>query len=64
MDNSERSYSFHKGKIKFLLLEGIHPRARQILEEAGYSNIVEQAGALTPEALAKIPATTRTRILH
>lgn len=53
MDNSERNYSLHKEKIKFLLLEGIHPRAREVLEEAGYSNIVEQTGALTPQALQK-----------
>lgn len=51
MDNSERNYSLHKGKIKFLLLEGIHPRAREVLENAGYTNIVEQSGALTPEDL-------------
>jgi D-3-phosphoglycerate dehydrogenase len=51
MDNSERNYSLHKEKIKFLLLEGIHPRAREVLEEAGYTNIVEQTGALTPQAL-------------
>jgi len=51
MHNSERNYSLDKGKIKFLLLEGIHPRAREVIESAGYTNIVEQAGALTPEAL-------------
>lgn len=51
MDNSERNHSLHKQKIKFLLLEGIHPRAREVIEAAGYSNIIEQAGALTPEAL-------------
>jgi len=51
MTNSEPNYSLHKQKIKFLLLEGIHPRARAVIEAAGYTNIVEQAGALTPEAL-------------
>jgi len=51
MSNSERNHSLHKEKIKFLLLEGIHPRARAELENAGYTNIVEQTGALTPEAL-------------
>ena len=51
MHNSERNYSLDKAKIKFLLLEGIHPRAREVIEAAGYTNIVEQAGALTPEAL-------------
>ena len=51
MHNSERNYSLHKEKIKFLLLEGIHPRARAELESAGYSNIVELGGALTPREL-------------
>lgn len=53
MQNSEQSHSLQKAKIKFLLLEGIHPRAREVLENAGYTNIVEQAGALTPEDLHK-----------
>jgi len=53
MDNSERNHSLHKQKIKFLLLEGIHPRAREVIEAAGYSNIIEQTGALTPEALQR-----------
>jgi D-3-phosphoglycerate dehydrogenase len=53
MTNSERKYSLHKEKIKFLLLEGIHPRARQVLEDAGYSNITEIPGALTPAELHK-----------
>lgn len=53
MDNSERNYSLHKEKIKFLLLEGIHPRARQVIEAAGYSNIREISGALTPKNLRK-----------
>jgi len=51
MRNSDRIYSLDKAKIKFLLLEGIHPRAREIIEAAGYKNIVEKSGALTPEAL-------------
>jgi len=51
MQNSDQNHSFHKEKIKFLLLEGIHPRARKVLEDAGYTNIAEQKGALTPEAL-------------
>ena len=53
MSNSDRNYSLDKAKIKFLLLEGIHPRARKILEEAGYTNIVENSGALTPQGLKK-----------
>ena len=51
MSNSDRNYSLDKAKIKFLLLEGIHPRASKILEDAGYTNIVENSGALTPQGL-------------
>lgn len=51
MRNSERNYSLDKAKIKFLLLEGIHHRARQLIESAGYTNIVEKSAALTPEGL-------------
>jgi len=53
MRNSERNYSLDKAKIKFLLLEGIHPRAREFIETAGYTNIVEKTGALTPDALKR-----------
>jgi len=53
MQSSEQNHSLQKAKIKFLLLVGIHPRAREVLENAGYTNIVEQAGALTPEELHK-----------
>jgi len=53
MRNSDRNYSLDKAKIKFLLLEGIHPRARKYLHDAGYSNIVEKAGALTPQELER-----------
>ena len=51
MPDSDRNYSLHKAKIKFLLLEGLHPKAREIIESAGYTNIVEKPGALTPEEL-------------
>lgn len=51
MRNSDRNYSLDKAKIKFLLLEGLHPKAREMIEHAGYSNIVEKPGALTPEEL-------------
>ena len=33
------SISLDKSKIKFLLLEGVHPSAVESLEAAGYSNI-------------------------
>ena len=51
MRKSSRNYSLDKAKIKFLLLEGLHPRAREIIEDAGYTNIVEKTGALTPQEL-------------
>ena len=51
MRNSDRNYSPDKAKIKFLLLEGLHPRAREIIENEGYTNIVEKSAALTPEEL-------------
>ena len=53
MSNSERNYSLDKAKIKFLLLEGLHPRAREVIESAGYTNIVEKTGALTPDELKR-----------
>jgi D-3-phosphoglycerate dehydrogenase len=38
--------SLDKSKIKFLLLEGIHPSAVQVLRSAGYSQIEALPGAL------------------
>ena len=77
MRNSSRNYSLGKAKIKFLLLEGLHARARKIIESAGYTNIaLEVASKLVRYSdngttrsavnfpLVKIPATIRTRILH
>ena len=47
--------STNKAKIKFLLLEGIHPSAIQVLRAAGYSQIESLSGALDGDALlAKI----------
>ena len=47
--------SFDKNKIKFLLLEGIHPSALQVLQAAGYTQVEVLAGALEGEELkAKI----------
>lgn len=47
--------SVDKHKIKFLLLEGIHPSAVEVLKAAGYSNIESLSGALPDEELkAKI----------
>ena len=44
--------SLEKSKIKFLLLEGIHPSAVATLQQAGYSNIEEHPKAL-PNAQLK-----------
>ncbi len=47
--------STDKNKIKFLLLEGIHPSAVEVLHAAGYTQIESLVGALEgPELLAKI----------
>lgn len=47
--------SVDKQKIKFLLLEGIHPSAVEVLKAAGYSNIESLSGALPDDELkAKI----------
>lgn len=43
--------SLDKSKIKFLLLEGIHPSAVDVLKNAGYSNIETLPGALQGEEL-------------
>ncbi|MEP1471249.1 MAG: phosphoglycerate dehydrogenase [Halieaceae bacterium] len=44
--------SLEKSKIKFLLLEGVHPSAVATLSQAGYSNIVEHPKALPPAELS------------
>ena len=46
-------HSLEKDKIKFLLLEGVHPSAVESLEQAGYSNIEYHKSSLTGEALAE-----------
>lgn len=47
--------SLDKGKIKFVLLEGIHPSAVDVLEQAGYTNVEMLPGALQgPELEEKI----------
>ncbi len=44
--------SLDKTKIKFLLLEGVHPSALEVLRAAGYTNIESLPGAL-PDAELK-----------
>ncbi|MDO5087503.1 MAG: phosphoglycerate dehydrogenase [Comamonadaceae bacterium] len=43
--------SLDKAKIKFLLLEGIHPNAVELLQRAGYTNVEALPGALEGDAL-------------
>jgi D-3-phosphoglycerate dehydrogenase len=43
--------SLEKSKIRFLLLEGVHPSAVESLERAGYTNIELHQKALPPEEL-------------
>ena len=43
--------SFEKSRIKFLLLEGVHPSAIAALEQAGYTNIEQYPKALPTEQL-------------
>ena len=45
--------SFSKDRIKFLLLEGIHPTAREALREAGYTNVESLPGSLVGEELER-----------
>jgi len=45
--------SLEKSKIRFLLLEGVHPSAISTLEEAGYTNIEVHKKALPTEDLKK-----------
>ena len=39
MTKAARNYSLDKGKIKFLLLEGIHPTAQAVIAGQGYANV-------------------------
>ncbi len=50
--------SLDKSKIKFLLLEGIHPHAVEVLRSAGYTQIESLATALEGEELKKKLADT------
>ncbi|MEX2132032.1 MAG: phosphoglycerate dehydrogenase, partial [Pseudohongiellaceae bacterium] len=45
--------SYAKSKIRFLLLEGIHQSALQILREDGYENIETVKGSLSEDELRK-----------
>ena len=43
--------SFDKDKLRFLLLEGIHPSATRILNQAGYTNVENVSRALSGQEL-------------
>ena len=43
--------SLNKDKIKFLLLEGVHPSAVETLAKSGYHTVVTHAGSLPTEQL-------------
>ncbi|WP_123032954.1 phosphoglycerate dehydrogenase [Haliea alexandrii] len=45
--------SLEKSKIRFLLLEGVHPSAVDTLRNAGYDNIEQHQKALAPDDLKK-----------
>ena len=45
--------STSKDKIKFLLLEGIHPSAIVVIQAAGYTQIESLAGAVSGEELKR-----------
>ena len=51
MTDAKTKTSTSKDKIKFLLLEGIHPSAIAIIQAAGYTQIESLAGALSGEEL-------------
>jgi D-3-phosphoglycerate dehydrogenase len=51
--NEARSYSLDKSKIKFLLLEGVHERAREVIVSHGYDQVDLRKGALTGNELAE-----------
>lgn len=46
-----KTTSVNKKNIKFLLLEGIHPSAEELLRRDGYTNIETEKGSLEGEAL-------------
>src|ERR1017187_3552212 len=45
--------SLAKSKIKIVLLEGVHPRAAEMLQREGYSNVVSHAKSLTGDSLTE-----------
>ena len=54
--------SLEKSKIKFLLLEGVHPSAVEALQKSGYSNIEQHKKALPPAELKLAIANAQSRM--
>jgi len=48
---SQAQHSLSKDKINFVLLEGIHDRAAQVIGKAGYQNLETSSGALDDDEL-------------
>jgi len=53
MKEATRNYSLNKGKIKFLLLEGIHPIAKEIIKSHGYLQVEVLKHALSSDELRR-----------
>jgi D-3-phosphoglycerate dehydrogenase len=53
MSKKARNYSLGKDKIKFLLLEGVHPVAGDLILEQGYSQVEQLPHALSGEELKR-----------
>jgi D-3-phosphoglycerate dehydrogenase len=51
MSNGTRNYSLDKSKIKFLLLEGIHASAAELIQGHGYNNVEILRSALLGDKL-------------
>jgi len=51
MKAARRNYSLDKGKIKFLLLEGIHPIAKETINSHGYTQVEVLKHALSGKEL-------------
>ena len=53
MGKKARNYSLDKDKIKFLLLEGVHPSARHMILERGYTQVESLPHALSGDELKR-----------
>ena len=56
MNSASPRLSVPKDKLKFVLLEGIHDSAEQVLRQDGYTNVVRHRGALSGQELASFRA--------